>query len=235
MRLSTAEKLQRLISIVAWINGREDGATLDEVCTRFDISRGELVAQLEMANMIGAESEDYTDMPVDVTFEGDVVRVFLMEFHRPLTLTPAQGLALVAAGAGSAALPGADPDGPLPRALAKLAGVLGIDPGETIDVDLGDADPAVLDQLHRAVEETKQVEVDYWSAGRDDQTHRVVDPWRVFSDEGAWYVQGHCHRAGGERVFRVDRIQALTVLDETFERPVRSTSAPSRPRGSRTS
>ena len=75
MRLSTAEKLQRLISIVAWINGREDGATLDEVCTRFDISRGELVAQLEMANMIGAESEDYTDMPVDVTFEGDVVRV----------------------------------------------------------------------------------------------------------------------------------------------------------------
>ena len=46
MRLSTAEKLQRLISIVAWINGQEEGATLDEVCTRFDISRGELVAQL---------------------------------------------------------------------------------------------------------------------------------------------------------------------------------------------
>ena len=159
------------------------------------------------------------------------MRVFLMEFHRPLTLTPAQGLALVAAGAGSAALPGADPDGPLPRALAKLAGVLGIDPGETIDVDLGDADPAVLDQLHRAVEATLQVEIDYWSAGRDDQTHRVVDPWRVFSDEGAWYVQGHCHRAGGERVFRVDRIQALTVLDETFERrpagcPTRSPTAP---------
>ena len=152
VRLSTAEKLQRLISIVAWINGQEDGATLDEVCTRFDISRGELVAQLEMANMIGAESEEFTDMPVEVTFEGDVVRVFLMEFHRPLSLTPAQGLALVAAGAGSAALPGADPDGPLPRALAKLAGVLGIDPSETIDVDLGDADPAVLDELRRAVE-----------------------------------------------------------------------------------
>jgi proteasome accessory factor C len=219
VRLSTAEKLQRLISIVAWINGRPDGATLDEVCARFDISREDLVGQLEMANMIGAESEEFTDMPVEVSFEGDVVRVFLMEFHRPLSLTPAQGLALVAAGAGSAALPGADPDGPLPRALAKLATVLGIEPGETIDVDLGDADPAVLDELRTAVERTRQVELDYWSAGRDDHTHRVVDPWRVFSDQGAWYVQGHCHRAGGERVFRVDRIQALTVLDSDFKPP----------------
>ena len=65
---------------------------------------------------------------------------------------PTQGLALVAAGAGSAALPGADPDGPLPRALAKLAGVLGIDPSEMLDVDLGDADAAVLEVLRPAVE-----------------------------------------------------------------------------------
>jgi proteasome accessory factor C len=218
VKLSTAEKLQRLISIVAWIHGR-GGATIDEVCQRFGISKSELIAQLEMANMIGAESEEYTDMPVEVTFEGDTVRVFLMEFHRPLSLTPAQGLALVAAGAGSAALPGSDPDGPLARALAKLAKVLGIDPNESIDVDLGDADAGVLDDLRRAVEEDRQVELDYWSAGRDDHTHRVVDPWRVFSDEGAWYLQGWCHRAGDARVFRVDRVQDLTVLDEHFRRP----------------
>jgi proteasome accessory factor C len=218
VRLSTAEKLQRLISIVAWVHGR-GGATLDEICSRFDISRPELVAQLEMANMIGAESEEYTDMPVEVTFEGDTVRVFLMEFTRPLSLTPAQGLALVAAGAGSAALPGAEPEGPLQRALAKLAAVLGIDPEETIDVDLGDADPDVLDELRRAADEGRQVELDYWAAGRDDFTSRVVEPWRVFSDEGAWYLQGHCHRAGGQRVFRVDRIQDLTVLDQRFRKP----------------
>jgi proteasome accessory factor C len=216
--MSTAEKLQRLISIVAWIDGR-DGATIDEVCSRFGISRAELIAQLEMANMIGAESEEFTDMPVEVTFEGDVVRVFLMEFHRPLSLTPAQGLALVAAGAGSAALPGSDPDGPLPRALAKLAGVLGIDPDESIDVDLGDADAAVLDELRRATEQGRAVAIDYWSAGRDDQTHRVVEPWRVFSDLGAWYLQGHCRRADGERIFRIDRIQGLQVLDEPVGRP----------------
>jgi proteasome accessory factor C len=218
VKLSTAEKLQRLISIVAWIHGR-GGATIDEVCKRFGISKPELIAQLEMANMIGAESEEYTDMPVEVSFEGDTIRVFLMEFHRPLSLTPAQGLALVAAGAGSAALPGTDPDGPLPRALAKLAGVLGIDPNESIDVDLGDADASVLDDLRRAVEEERQVELDYWSAGRDDHTHRVVDPWRVFSDEGAWYLQGWCHRVDDARVFRVDRVQDLTVSDQRFRRP----------------
>ena len=222
VRLSTAEKLQRLISIVAWINGREDGATLDEVCARFDISRGELVAQLEMANMIGAESEDYTDMPVDVTFEGDVVRVFLMEFHRPLAAHARAGpgprrrrgrfRGPARRRPGRAAAPGAGQAGGASSASTRAR--------RSTSTSATPTRPSSTSSAGRS-SATMQVEVDYWSAGRDDQTHRVVDPWRVFSDEGAWYVQGHCHRAGGERVFRVDRIQALTVLDETFERPGR--------------
>jgi len=36
---------------------------------------------------------------------------------------------------------------------------------------------------------------------------------------GNWYVQGFCRMVGAERVFRVDRIRDLVVLEERFERP----------------
>jgi len=218
MAISTAEKLQRLISIVSWIHD-QGGATLQDVCARFGITTTELVSQLDMANMIGAESEEFSDMPIAVSYEGDRVEVFLMAFHRPLRLTPEQGLALVAAGTGLQDLEGADPDGPLARALAKLASVLGIEVSDSVDIDLGAVDTAMLDDLRRAVERRRQVELDYWSAGRDDRTHRTVEPWQVFNDAGAWYLQGHCHLAGTDRVFRVDRIRGAQTLEPTFVPP----------------
>ncbi|MEJ7585506.1 MAG: WYL domain-containing protein [Acidimicrobiales bacterium] len=189
------------------------------MCARFGISEQELVADLDIAAMVGAESSDYTDMPIEVGYEAGRVQVFLFAFRRPLRLTPEQGLALVAAGTGLRGVAGADPSGPLARALATLAAVLGIDPSETIDIDLGPADGTVLDLLRTAGREHRQVTIDYWSAGRDDHTRRTVDPWRVFNDGGAWYLQAHCHSVSGERVFRVDRIRHAEALDSGFEPP----------------
>ncbi len=208
MRFTTAEKLQRLISIVSWINAH-DGPTVAEVCDRFAIDPADLVAQLDMASLVGAESDDYGDMPIEVYYEDDRVYVHVTSFQRPLRLTPEQGLALLAAGVGRQNAASLDPDGPLARALAKVAGVLGFDPADTIEVDLGDADAAVLDRLRAAVAATTPVELDYTSAGRDRRTHRVVEPWRVFNERGAWYLQAWCRKAEGERLFRVDRIHGV--------------------------
>jgi proteasome accessory factor C len=65
----------------------------------------------------------------------------------------------------------------------------------------------------------RQVELDYYSFGRDVHTRRVVDPWRVFADQGAWYVVGWCHRVDGQRSFRLDRIAEVLPLDTTFDPP----------------
>jgi len=219
-RISTADKLARLISIVSWI-ADHDAPLIADVCARFGIGEEELLHQLGIAAMVGAESTEYTDMPIEVSYEGGRVQVFLFAFQRPLPLTPEQGLALVAAGTGLQEVEGADPQGPLARALAKLSAVLGIDPAESVDIDLGRADAAMLDLLRAAVADHRSVELDYWSAGRDDRTHRKVDPWRVFSDGGAWYVQAHCHLVDGERIFRVDRVRSAHLLDARFDRPAR--------------
>src|SRR3546814_5953493 len=39
------------------------------------------------------------------------------------------------------------------------------------------------------------------------------------ADHGSLYLLGHCHQAGGERRFRIDRIHSATLLDDTFTPP----------------
>ena len=48
-------------------------------------------------------------------------------------------------------------------------------------------------------------------------TTRVIDPWRVFHAFGTWYVAGWCHRAEGERLFRVDRVRAVRATGDHFD------------------
>ena len=58
---------------------------------------------------------------LDVDDDGEFVTIRLADqFSRPLRLTPAEGLALLAAGRTLLAVPGSDPEGPLATALAKL-------------------------------------------------------------------------------------------------------------------
>ena len=117
------------------------------------------------------------------------------------------------------ALPGADDNGALARGVAKLAAVLGVDADQVLDVDLGLGGAEVLDVLRTAVAEHRRVHLDYYSYGRDERTERAVDPYVVHAEDGSLYVLGHCHLAGAERRFRVDRIASATLLDERFEPP----------------
>jgi proteasome accessory factor C len=128
-------------------------------------------------------------------------------------LTPAEGLALLAAGSTLLAAPGADPDGPLARGLAKLAAVLGVEVADALDVELATVSPALLDALRAAADEGRSVEIDYYAYGRDARTRRVVDPEAVYAADGEWYLSAWCHLAEAPRRFRVDRIRSTRVLD----------------------
>jgi proteasome accessory factor C len=222
-RTTASDRFLRLLTIVPWIAG-QDGPTLDEVCARFGMTRKQLLDDLQVVPLVGLPP--YTpDTLIDVTIEGDRVWLrFADMFARPLRLTPEQGLALVAAGTAWTGLPGADAEGPLATALDKVAGVLGIDPGDAVSVALaGNTRPDLLEALRRAVADRRRLRIDYYTYGRDRRTTREVDPYAVFADEGAWYMRGHCHLAGGERLFRVDRINEAELLDTVF--PPREESA----------
>ena len=53
----------------------------------------------------------------------------------------------------------------------------------------------------------------YYVPGRDEATERDVDPMRLLVVEGRPYLEGWCLRAEGVRLFRLDRVLGLEVLD----------------------
>ncbi len=205
-------RLRRVLALIPWILAHP-GVTISELADRFEVSPAELERDLELLPLCGLPP--YTaDRLIDVSVVDGSVEIRLAEyFERSLRLSPAEGLALLAAGRALLAVPGSDTDGPLATALDKLEGALGARGGLTVDV--GGSDHLV--RLQDAATESEQVEIDYYSFARDEMTTRVIDPWRVFHAFGAWYVDAWCHRAGAERLFRVDRVRAVRSTGEHFE------------------
>jgi proteasome accessory factor C len=109
-------------------------------------------------------------------------------------------------------LPGADPDGPLGRGLAKLATALGEDDTAGVRVDL--ERPELADRLAEAISSGIRLRIDYWSASRDELTTRAIVPRQLYSDRGEWYVSADDDRSGEVRTFRVDRIEAMEATGE---------------------
>ncbi len=218
-RSGASERVARLLSLVPWV-AAQGSASVEEICRRFAIDPDQLLRDLDTVSMVGLYP--YTpDVLIELYVEDGQVHITLPQaFDRPLQLTPEQAVALVAAGSTLLTVPGADPDGPLARGLAKLSAAVGAAGGEaSLEVRLGEVRDDVLETLQTALRQHRQVAIDYYAYGRDTHTHRIIDPYRVTSDEGQWYTAAWCHLADDERLFRLDRITTAELLDTTFEPP----------------
>jgi proteasome accessory factor C len=195
--------------MLPWLMERRQ-ASLAEMAERFEISETELVRDLEQAAMCGLPP--FLDEVVDLYIDDDgIAHVGVPRFFtKPLRLTAVEGFALLAAGQVAMSLPGADPSGPLGRALAKLEAVLGND---SMVLDL--AQPPATADLIDAASRSVRVAISYWSVSSDETTQRVITPRAVFADRGRWYVVADDDRSGEERIFRIDRIDHWTLTDES--------------------
>jgi proteasome accessory factor C len=77
----------------------------------------------------------------------------------------------------------------------------------------------VLDQVKDALARARRVHLSYYVPGRDETTERDVDPMRLLVVEGRTYLEGWCLRAESVRLFRLDRVLAITVLDDAASVP----------------
>jgi proteasome accessory factor C len=204
------ERLRRLLVMLPWLMERGE-APLAEMTERFQVSEKELIADLEQVACCGLPP--FLDECIDLYVDDGVVYVGIPRFFtRPLRLTAPEGFALLAAGRAALALPGADSEGPLARALAKLAALLGDDA-----ITLEFAEPALTERLVAAAGEVERLRIDYWSAASGEQSSRVVTPRAVYTDRGRWYLVADDDRSGEQRTFRVDRITALEPTGERGE------------------
>ncbi len=206
----TAQRLSRILAMVPWVIAHP-GATVEEVCKRFDYSRAELVRDLNLVFVCGLPGYGPGDL-MEAYIDGDEVIVDMADyFASPLRLTPAETLMLLAAGMALVSS-GTAPEA-LESAVDKLQKVLM--PEGTLAVELP-AEPEYVSQLSGHAARGEVVEISYTSIAKGETTTREVEPWSVHSSMGNWYLRGFCRLAGDERLFRIDRIRRLRPTGGSF-------------------
>ncbi len=207
---SAGDRLARLLVLLPWLMEREQTPVAD-AAARFRVSEHQIVSDLELAAMCGLPP--YVDELIDVFIDDGVITVGVPRlFTRPLRLNAREGFSLLAAGRAAMGLPGADPTGPLGRALDKLEAALGARPVLRVDV----AQPTFLAAVREAAAGGERIEISYWSARRAQRSERVIEPVAVVADGGRWYLRARDADSEEERWFRVDRIEGVQPTGERF-------------------
>jgi proteasome accessory factor C len=67
--------------------------------------------------------------------------------------------------------------------------------------------------LSTALAQGRRVHLRHYKPNVDEETERDVDPMRLLVVDGRTYLEGWCRRAEGVRLFRLDRVLSVSVLD----------------------
>ncbi|MCL1595139.1 MAG: WYL domain-containing protein [Actinomycetia bacterium] len=211
----TAQRLTRILAVLPWIISH-DGADTDDLVDRFGYKdTTELVKDMHLVFTTGLPGYGPGDL-IDVDVFDDEVYVDAADyFSRPLRLTPAEALGLLASGMTLIQSDQASPA--LHSAVEKLASVVVPPEGETVRFEV--PTPAYVGTLKDAVASRNVVRIGYVGIATNERTERDIEGWSVFFNLGNWYLSGFCRLAEGSRVFRIDRIDTLIVLDEVYVIP----------------
>jgi predicted DNA-binding transcriptional regulator YafY len=80
-------------------------------------------------------------------------------------------------------------------------------------------DHETLITLCTAAKQRHCVKLCYRSYEAKEEIERVIDPYGLVYRSGFWYTVGYCHLRAALRTFRMDRIVAIQLQDESFVRP----------------
>lgn len=84
-----------------------------------------------------------------------------------------------------------------------------------IDLSTAENEKPIIHPLFNAIHETKVVAFSYTSTS-GTATERKVEPNRLYWEKGAWYLEGYCLLRRAKRFFRITRMAALQISEETF-------------------
>jgi proteasome accessory factor C len=216
------DRLTRLLALVPYLIARP-GIRVDEAAADFGVTARQLRKDLELLWMCGLPGYGPGDL-IDLSFEGETITVtFDAGMNKPLRLTGAEATALLVALRALADTPGVADTDAVRRALAKVEAAAG--EAQPAGVVVGLAAPEaettaeVREIVRDALSRKRALRIRYYTASRDEITERVVDPMRALLVEGRNYLEAWCRCAGDVRLFRLDRIDGIEVLDEAAAPP----------------
>ncbi|WP_354643409.1 helix-turn-helix transcriptional regulator [Kitasatospora camelliae] len=213
------DQTRRMLSLVTYLRERP-GAEVAEVARAFGISERELIGDLNVLPMCGTSFRGGDLLDIDT--DGD--RIWwhnVDDVAQPLRLAADEATALLVAARAVAGLPGLRERDrqALTRAVAKIEDAAGENAESSARVGVTfEAEGQVFADIDRALSEGRLIWLRYWSHGRGGMTEREVDPIRLVT-EGHTYLDGWCRTSEDRRIFRLDRVAEIKVLDEPANPP----------------
>jgi proteasome accessory factor C len=217
--VTSAERLRRLLALVPYVVSRKV-VGLAEAAAAFGMTERELIDDLNLAWCVELKApEPYC--PIDLSYEGGEITISQAEsIARPLRLAADEASALLVALRMLAEVP--SDDSAVARLIAKIEGAAGASAAAssqmTVEIDSPNV-RGMTTKITAAQAAGRRLHLRYYVPGRDEATERDVDPMRLLVVEGYTYLEGWCRRADGVRLFRLDRVLDLTVLDVAAEVP----------------
>jgi proteasome accessory factor C len=218
--MSARAQVSRLLALVPYLQSRTD-VSLTQVAADFAVTPEQIRKDLGVLWMCGLPGLT-PDKMIDVDMEAieddpeGVVRIENAEYlARPVRLGSSEASALIVA---LRALREGSPETShevIDRCLVKLedAAATGTAPPQ-VEVHLPQTGAQATAQLGEAIRTDRQVRLDYYVPTRDETTRRTVDPLALLTGDGHDYLDAWCHHAQARRLFRLDRMYAVELLDD---------------------
>lgn len=213
------DQTRRMLSLVTYLKERP-GAEVAEVARAFGISERELINDLNVLPMCGTSFRGGDLLDIDTDGE----RIWwhnVDDVAQPLRLAADEATALLVAARAVAGLPGLRERDrqALTRAVTKIENAAGESAEGSARVGVTfEAEGQVFADIDRALSEGRLIWLRYYSHGRGGMTEREVDPIRLVT-EGHTYLEGWCRVSEDRRLFRLDRVAEIKVLDEPADPP----------------
>ena len=216
------EQVSRLLALVPYLQTRTD-VSLAQVAADFGVRPEQIMKDLKVLWMCGLPGLT-PDKMIDVDFgaiEDDpegVVRIDNADFlSRPVRLGSSEASALIVA---LRALREGSPESShevIDRCLIKLEDATATGtatPPVAVHLPQSPAAQRHAATLQKAIRGNRQARLDYYVPTRDETTQRTVDPLELLTGEGHDYLDAWCHLAQARRLFRLDRMHAVEIVDE---------------------
>jgi len=220
----SSTRLVRLLNMVPYfqVNPKVSYA---KAASDLGVNRKQLEADINQLWICGMPGYTPGDL-IDFELSDDTINVtFSAGIDRPLQLTSTEATGLLMALRALAEIPGVVDPAAARSAIAKIdlaAGTAEAGSAETA----GATESAAAAAVRQAVRDQRALRIEYFSASRDAQSTRVVDPIRVVLVGDQSYLEAWSREAEGVRLFRFDRILDATVLDEAAAPPETAVGGP---------
>lgn len=238
-RTTAEDRLHRLLWLIP-AAARTDGASLDALARELAVSPRELLDDIHEATAAtfhhpGGHVEAFS---IDVQGSGDGQTVHVRttgQFTRPSRLTPREAFALVVGLRALAAHAEPQRRDHIRTLAARLEDELCTIREEATSspaqrardavrveaviesrVDASACDELIADAAQRQ----RRCRIRYIKPGSAQPSERIIEPWRLAFGDGWWYVIARDVERDTLRLFRLDRIAAVSVLEEeSFDVP----------------